>query len=294
MLYNRHIDTFICVARLGSFSRAADELHLTAAGVGKHIDDLESIIDRKLFDRGKKGVRLTEYGQHFYEECHDMIRLSEEIIERTRFSGANEVKPIRIGYSPLAPMDMFNKIYLSSSELSRFKISVVQYSSNLNTDNGYYAVPEIIFALEEFVTYYSGISFLPLSILKLTCLVPTGHRLVHKQKLTYDDLAGETLYFPSRGNPDLTLRFTNYMRKEHPDITVETPSIFYDLEVINHCVREGSLLIGFDLWKNIHPGLVNIPVEWDWSIPYGALWKKDARKEVLDFMEAFKEALNRS
>ena len=50
MLYNRHIDTFLCVARLGSFSKAADELHLTPAGVGKHIDDLENIIERKLFD----------------------------------------------------------------------------------------------------------------------------------------------------------------------------------------------------------------------------------------------------
>lgn len=291
MLYNRHIDTFLCVARLGSLSKAADELHLTPAGVGKHIDDLESIIDRKLFDRWTKGARLTEYGQHFYAECHSMVRLSEEIIERTRFSGSNEVKPIRIGYYPLTPMDAFNEICLRSSKLSEFKTSVVQYSSNLNTDNVYYESPEIGFGVEESVVDYPDTRFLPFCNIKLTCVVPAGHRLAQKQTLTYDDLAGETLYFPSRGNPGLTQRFANYMKVEHPDIAISTPSIFYDLEVINRSAREDRILVGFDSWKNIHPGLVNIPVEWDWSVPYGVIWKENARDEVLSFMEAFKDAL---
>ena len=290
-MYNHHIDTFLSVARLGSLSKAAEELHLTPAGVGKHIDDLEGIIGKKLLVRDTKGVKLTEYGRHFIDESHVLIKLSEEIIERTRFSGSEAVKPIRIGYFPLAPMDKFNQICLSASNLGAFHTTVVQYSTNLNTDTPSIDLPEIGFGVEESVENYPEIDFLRLETQKLTCVVPTRHRLAQKKKLTYDDLAGETLYFPSRGNPDLTQRFCNYIRQKHPGITVNTPAILYDLDVVNRCAREDSILIGFNSWHNIHPGLVNLPVKWNWSVPYGVIWQKNARKEVLDFMAEFKKAL---
>ena len=290
-MYNHHIDTFLSVARLGSFSKAAEELHMTPAGIGKHIDDLEEIIGKKLLIRGTKGVNLTEYGQHFVNEGQMMIKMSEEIIERTRFSGSAEVKPIRIGYFPLAPMEKFNQICLSSSKLGEFNTTVIQYDANLNTDSFSHELPEIGFGAEESVENYPEIEFLQLETQKLTCAVPARHRLAQKKKLTYDDLAGETLYFPSRGNPDLAQRFCKYIRQKYPDITVNAPSIFYDLDVINRCAREGKILVGFDSWSNFHPGLVNLPVKWNWSAPYGVIWQKAARKEVLDFMEEFKKAL---
>ena len=290
-MYNHHIDTFLSVARLGSFSKAAEELHMTPAGVGKHIDDLEEIIGKKLLIRGTKGVKLTEHGQHFINEGQMMIKMSEEIIERTRFSGSEEVKPIRIGYFPLAPMEKFNQVCLSSPKLSGFNTTVMQYDVNMNTDSFLHEWPEIGFGVEESVENYPEIEFLRLETQKLICAVPARHRLARKKKLTYDDLIGETLYFPSRGNPNLAQRFCNYMRQKYPGITVDAPSIFYDLDVINRCVREGKILVGFDSWQNIHPGLVNLPVKWNWSVPYGVIWQKAARKEVLDFMEAFKKAL---
>ncbi len=289
-MYNHHIDTFLSVARLGSFSKAAEELHMTPAGVGKHIDDLEEIIGKKLMIRGSKGIKLTEQGQHFVNEGQTMIRISEEIIERTRFSASNENKPIRIGYYPLAPMERFNQICLSSAKLREFNTTVIQYDANINTEYISREQPEIGFGVEESVEKYPEIEFLRLETQKLTCVVPARHWLAQKKKLTYDDLAGETLYFPSRGNPDLTQRFCNYIRQKYPGITINAPSIFYDLDVINRCAREGRILVGFDSWSNIHPGLVNLPVTWNWSAPYGVIWQKAARKEVLDFMEAFKEA----
>ena len=290
-MYNHHIDTFLSVARLGSLSKAAEELHLTPAGVGKHIDDLEEIIGKKLLIRGTKGVKLTEYGQYFVNESQKMIKISEEIIERTRFSGSDEIKPISIGYFPLAPMEKFNQICLSSPKLGAFNTTIMQYDVNMNTDSVLQEWPEIGFGVEETVEKYPEIDFLRLETQKLTCAVPARHLLAQKKKLTYDDLAGETLYFPSRGNPNLAQRFCNYLRQKYPGITVNAPSIFYDLDVINRCAREGKILVGFDSWRNIHPGLVNLPVKWNWSVPYGVIWQKNARKEVLDFMAEFKKAL---
>lgn len=290
-MYNHHIDTFLHVARLGSLSKAAEELHLTPAAVGKHIDDLENIIGKKLLVRGVKGVKLTEQGSAFINVAPLIIKDSEKIIERIRMSGSDGVRPIRIGYFPLAPMDEFNSICLNSAKLRAFNISVIQYGASLGADRSEPEQVEIGFGVEESVENYPEIGFLPLQIVKLTCVVPARHRLAQKKELTYDDLAGETLYFPSRGNPGLTQRFCNEIRQNHPDIRVNAPSVFYDLEVINRCAAENVILVGFDAWTNIHPGLVNLPVDWPWEAPYGVIWQKNARKEVLDFMKAFKEAV---
>ena len=67
--------------------------------------------------------------------------------------------------------------------------------------------------------------------------------------------------------------------------------VFYDLEVINKCAQANRILLGFNIWDNIHPGMVNLPVDWEWSTPYGIHWKKSARQEVLDFAKDFQKAV---
>jgi DNA-binding transcriptional LysR family regulator len=54
--------TFLAVAESGSFSRAAEKLHLTQPAITKRIQSLETGLDVKLFDRVGKRVYLTEAG----------------------------------------------------------------------------------------------------------------------------------------------------------------------------------------------------------------------------------------
>jgi LysR family glycine cleavage system transcriptional activator len=56
---------FEAAARHGSFSRAADELFVTHAAVSRHIRDLEKWLNRPLFHRLGRGVRLTEAGDTY-------------------------------------------------------------------------------------------------------------------------------------------------------------------------------------------------------------------------------------
>lgn len=290
-MYNHHIDTFLSAARLGSFSKAAQELNLTPTAVGKHVDDLERIIGKKLLIRGAQGVKLTEYGACFVNEGSAMKKFSEGVIERTRHSGSGEEKPIRIGNYALAPTAEFNRICSSSSSLARFKTTVVQCDPNRNADDPAFIPPEIEFGLEESAERRVEAEFLPLNTQRLTCLVPTSHRLARKEKLTYEELTGETLVFPSRGNPCITQRFCSYVSQNYPGISILDPPIYYDMEVINRCAEEEKILIGSDRWIDIHPRLVNLPVKWKWEVVFGILWRKDARKEVLAFIKAFKGAL---
>jgi DNA-binding transcriptional LysR family regulator len=55
--------TFLAVAAAGSFSRAAEQLHITQPAVSKRIQTLESSLGVRLFDRVGKRVHLTDAGR---------------------------------------------------------------------------------------------------------------------------------------------------------------------------------------------------------------------------------------
>ena len=66
---------FETAARHASFSRAADELHVTHAAISRHIRDLEADLRTKLFVRTGRGVQLTEQGQLFATDLSKAFEL---------------------------------------------------------------------------------------------------------------------------------------------------------------------------------------------------------------------------
>lgn len=69
----RQLRAFEAVARLRSFSRAADELHVTQPTVSKQIRLLSDEIGLALLEQIGKKVFLTEAGEHLYTTCGDWL-----------------------------------------------------------------------------------------------------------------------------------------------------------------------------------------------------------------------------
>ena len=59
----RHIRAFLALARAGSFTRAAAELHVSQPTLTVQIQQLETAVGVKLFDRSKRHVALTQAGR---------------------------------------------------------------------------------------------------------------------------------------------------------------------------------------------------------------------------------------
>ena len=58
---------FESVARLKSFSKAAEELHVSQSAVSRQISLLEGYLEVQFFHRDRTGIRLTELGQQYFE-----------------------------------------------------------------------------------------------------------------------------------------------------------------------------------------------------------------------------------
>lgn len=61
-MYSHYLDTFICVADIGSFSRAGEEMFISATAVMKQINQMEVKLGVQLFERTSKGLVLTPAG----------------------------------------------------------------------------------------------------------------------------------------------------------------------------------------------------------------------------------------
>lgn len=293
-MYNHTLDTFRAVAETGSFSKAADALFTTKVSVMNRINSLENDLKVELFTRNKKGVSLTEEGRFLYNESQDLVSKSFNI--RTQITNLSKAvnRQIRIMVTPINPMDDFNRIWHRSPKVGLYAVTLANGPSDINSEvqtknNANYA--DIGFCSEAVVDDFVPTEAIFYHEYSITCAVPFSHPLAAKNRLMMKDLEGETILFPSRGFPELARRFTHEIRKTHPDIHVETVPLFYDLELFNRCAEDGRLLLSLDCWDHIHPGIKSIKVNWKWKVPYGLIYKKDARPEVLEFIEAFKEAM---
>jgi LysR family transcriptional regulator, low CO2-responsive transcriptional regulator len=70
----RQLKVFEAAARHQSFSRAADELHLTQPGVSMQVKELEDHAGLPLFERIGRKMHITEAGRELLARTHEILR----------------------------------------------------------------------------------------------------------------------------------------------------------------------------------------------------------------------------
>jgi DNA-binding transcriptional LysR family regulator len=90
---------FYAVARLQSFTRAAEALFLTQPGISRHIKALEDYYKNRLFDRLGKKVILTQAGETLFRSVDKIFKLIEDSKAEIDDLTGVKVGELRIGAS---------------------------------------------------------------------------------------------------------------------------------------------------------------------------------------------------
>lgn len=77
----KFLETFIWVAKLRSFSLAAEKLHSTQAAISSRISVLEQELGARLFKREPKGVTLTREGERVLRHAEQVSRSMTQLYE---------------------------------------------------------------------------------------------------------------------------------------------------------------------------------------------------------------------
>ena len=292
-MYNHLLDTFIAVADCGSFTKAAERLYISPTAVMKQMNALEDHLDLKLAERTPSGVRLTAAGSMIYKDAKFMIDYSKKSLSEAQAAAHAHDTTFCIGTSLLNPAKPFMDLwYRVNKEFPEYKLHLVPFEDN---HEGILSEIEKLGEKFDFLIgvcdsreWLSRCRFLPLGKYRKMIAVPGGHRLSKKERINIEDLYGETLMMVERGDSGVNDFLRNDLETHHPQITIEDTPRFYDMSVFNHCAETGNVLLTIECWQDVHPGLVSIPVSWDYSIPYGLLYSLDAPEDVLRFVEAAK------
>lgn len=290
-MYNPLLDTLLAVADCGSFTKAADSLYISPTAVMKQINSLEKHLNLKLIDRYPTGVTLTPAGKAIYQDAKFMIDYSRKSIAGAKAAMINPDTTFCVGTSLLNPAKPFMDLwYKVNKDFPNYKLHLVPFE-----DDHEGIVSEIEKLGEKFdfligvcnsKTWLSRCQFLPLGRYKKMVAVSREHPLAAKSCLSIKDLYGETLMMVKKGDSGVNDFIRNDLEKNHPQIHLEDTPPFYDLSVFNRCAETGKILLTIECWKDVHPGLVTLPVRWDYSIPYGLLYSADAPEDVLRFVAA--------
>lgn len=87
----RFIEAFVWVARLRSFTAAAEKLNATQAAISARIATLETDFGVKLFERDKRTVTLTSSGEELLKYAEELLgmsaRMREAVADRAAYGG---------------------------------------------------------------------------------------------------------------------------------------------------------------------------------------------------------------
>lgn len=295
-MYNPLLDTFLAVVDCGSFTKASEKLYISPTAVMKQMNTLEAHLNLKLIERTPTGVRLTVAGNVIYRDTKFMIDYSKKSIAAAKAATTNYDTTFCVGTSMLNPAKPFMDLwYKVNQSFPGYKLHLVPFEDNhegiLSEIKKLGEKFDFLIGVCDSKAWLSLCNFLPLGRYKKMVAVSREHHLAAKSRLDISDLYGETLMMVSKGDSGVNDFIRNDLEKNHPQIHIEDTPQFYDLSVFNRCAETGNILLTIECWQEIHPGLVSIPVNWDYSIPYGLLYSFNADKDVLKLVEKAKELL---
>ena len=293
-MYNPTLDTFIAVADCGSFTKAAERLYISPTAVMKQINSLEAHLDMKLINRDSNGVKLTSAGEIIYRNAKFMIDYSKKSIAEAKAAELSYETTFCVGTSLLNPAKPFMDIwYRINQKFPDYKLHLVPFEDNhkgiLSEIEKLGEKFDFLIGVCDSKAWLSLCNFQPFGRYRKMIAVPRGHRLAKKSRINLKDLHGETLMMVKKGDSGVNDFLRNDLERNHPQIVIEDTPQFYDLSVFNRCAETGNVLLTIECWQDVHPGLVSIPVNWDYSIPYGLLYSLNAPDDVKRFVEEAKK-----
>jgi DNA-binding transcriptional LysR family regulator len=231
----RQLKTFVTVAQLLSFNRAAEILNYAQSTVSSQIKLLEEEFGQPLFDRLGKRILLTEAGHLLLQYSQKMLSIEKETLSKV--SGWEEPHgtiSIRMPQSILT--------YYLPSILSKFHVSFPKVGLDIST-----CAYDVI--LNELRTGIIDVAFLlansiPFSELKTECLrieplvvvSSSNHPLAGQNNMHIRDLADQSIFLPKH-DCSYKMIFEHILTEENigPVTFMELNS----LEAIKQCILKG-------------------------------------------------------
>lgn len=296
----RQIRYFIAVAERLSYSKAAQELHVSVSPLSRQIRQLEQEFGVRLLSRDRRRVELTDAGKMFLEEAKGLINHTAQVSDHLRMAREGALGAVKIGIG-LYLGDKLGSVVVEHSK--RYPAVDIQCTSIFSTlqnaalregeiDIGFMR-PPVDAVLTSEVLYNE----------RLIVVLGKTNPLAKRKVLRIKDLAEETLFLPDRnvgcGLHDRTLEL--YAKAGiSPRISplVAETSSHGEVHKILLAANKGIFIMGDETSSRVDNGNVAVAVpldEPDAKIEVRMAWRSDERSPaVLAVIDSARKVFGRS
>lgn len=213
----RQLQAFLAVARLQSVTRAAEQIHLSQAGLSLLLRDMETQLGVRLFDRTTRSVTLTEGGRQLQPVAERMLREWSDIAGRLDKLSVDVARSLTVAATPLVCSSVM-PVVLKNLQAAQPGIHVQVRDVERSQIEALVLSGEVDMALGIQFKAGSGVRRQRLLSLPLVCVSPRewpgaggGFKRLQRSHVSWSDLAEVPLIGLPVGNPiqqliDLRLR----------------------------------------------------------------------------------------
>ncbi len=232
----RQLRTFLTVAKLLSFNKAADRLHYAQSSISAQIQALEEELGVQLFDRLGRRILLTEAGERLIPYAQRIIDLADET--RADIGGGTEPEgslTVRIPET-LGVHRLPSVIYEFSSRFPGIRLNLINCAHESLQKELRNGAIDLAFLLTESF-HAAGLEVQALGVESLVLVASPNNLLAKKKLVRTRDLLGETLLL---SKVDCSYRRLFEKILEEKDIPLEATRSFHSVSFLKQCVMEGA------------------------------------------------------
>lgn len=195
----RQLHAFVLVARLGSFTRAAQAMHVTQSALSLLVRELEGTVNTRLFDRTTRAVALTAAGSEFFPQAQRILNELESALASVDKFLAKEHGTVVVA----APL-LLSSAYLPPV-LSAFRAEYPGIQVTLQDTLPTQVLPQVSsgqadIGIGTFAANEAGLQRTLLFTEAMVAVFPVGHAFSTRRRLTWAELAAEPVLTLRRGS----------------------------------------------------------------------------------------------
>lgn len=191
---------FLTVAKEQSFTKAAEQLHITQPTLSRQLASLEEELGTVLFDRGGHGVTLTEDGLLLKRRALEIIDMEDRIIDDFKSNSEIIEGTITIGCGEFTAIETLAKVCKSfRNKYPKVQIAIHTATADIVYDMMEKGLVDIGFFLEPVNT--EGLDYIRIEDSDHWVVgMNPNDPLAEKEHIMKEDLIDKPLIFPERTN----------------------------------------------------------------------------------------------
>ncbi|WP_447740237.1 LysR family transcriptional regulator [Variovorax boronicumulans] len=199
-LTTRQMRAFLQVARIGNFTRAAEQAHITQAGLSILIREMEKQLGCRLFDRTTRMVSLTPAGRRLLPVVERLVTDLDDVAAQLGAEGDAARQTLRIAATPLVSSHLLPWVF-ASFRAAHPQVALRLFDADLRDVEAMVAAGEADLGLGFFFKAAAGLDRTPVGrfeLMRVTQATADGEPV---GTAPWSALRGATLIGLPPGNP---------------------------------------------------------------------------------------------